>query len=706
MISLYPSLSTSTNMAAHTSFSVDPTEIQDAAALSRFVATHHHTAALFQDGYRKGENWAGADCLILDVDSGRTLEEFQKDFVGVSYLAATSKSHQKEKVSGRSVLPPADRFHVYFPLSTRYTRETSAAYSRIAGTVLKLFPYFDPAVKDLARMFCPSGEGVLVREGSGEFIDQWVERLQKQDLLSKLCGKAEEGRFDTYADWLRLGSGLKTEGYSWEDWAELSWPGSRQACQSKWDGLTRGKATGASLHYFLMPSETAASTEKSPEATDAKDRLMSERWFASTAEALDWFDRRYFRVNLGGKPSVVEKSGGVEGAIRLADFYTSHLNKKLAEGSQVREAARVWAERTNQSFKEVIFDPSPKATPDPDVYNLWQGFRYRPRTTGKSASWLEFVRDTVCCGDETLFDYLMDVLAKIIQEPHEKSKGGNIAVALRGSQGVGKGFFVESFAHLFPQSCFLEAKSVDEITGKFNIKLINKIVVFSDEAVFGGDKAAKNILKNLITSSYLLIEGKYANSFESRNYLRFFFATNNRWAAPVETNDRRYLVLDVSSKHQRDNEYFKRLEDDLDAGGYEDLLAVLLDRDYSNRDFESELPMTAAKQESMDRMRSPLETWYHEILSGYGSGPEEHWFGEGVPTARVYESYLNWTKSQGKHAESLVSFVKDFQALSGIKKYRPRDGGGTRKTVFVFEDIETLQKKFEESLGRVEAWEE
>ena len=132
-------------------------------------------------------------------------------------------------------------------------------------------------------------------------------------------------------------------------------------------------------------------------------------------------------------------------------------------------------------------------------------------------------------------EYLLDVMAETVQEPHNKI-GVGITVSLRGKQGVGKSFFVENFGKLFGDS-FVEVDTIESISSHFNSILWNKIVVFGDEAMWGGDKTSRDKVKGLITSDVIIIERKFKDTFSAKNYCRLFLATNADWSAPVERRE-------------------------------------------------------------------------------------------------------------------------------------------------------------------------
>ena len=70
-------------------------------------------------------------------------------------------------------------------------------------------------------------------------------------------------------------------------------------------------------------------------------------------------------------------------------------------------------------------------------YNSWKGFYVQPRE-GDCSSFLTHVKNIVCGGNDEHYNWLMDWLADLVQDP-ANPKG--CSVILRGGEGCGKGTF-------------------------------------------------------------------------------------------------------------------------------------------------------------------------------------------------------------------------------------------------------------------------
>jgi hypothetical protein len=73
----------------------------------------------------------------------------------------------------------------------------------------------------------------------------------------------------------------------------------------------------------------------------------------------------------------------------------------------------------------------------------------------------------------------------------------------------GKNTFVGWFGgRLFNSAHYAELASMNSLVGRFTGHLANKIIIFANEATWGGDKQSEGVLKALITDKIRFIEHK------------------------------------------------------------------------------------------------------------------------------------------------------------------------------------------------------
>jgi hypothetical protein len=160
---------------------------------------------------------------------------------------------------------------------------------------------------------------------------------------------------------------------------------------------------------------------------------------------------------------------------------------------------------------------------------------------------LKMLKDSICRGKKDRFEYLMVWSAYVTN--YQKT---GVALQLKGVQGTGKSLFSSLLsAVIHPEASFKADKS-STLTGRFNSFLIAKTLVISEEATFFGDSNQNNVLKDLITSSWLDVERKFQNDREKhKNIANFLFLTNHDRPTRIEAGDRRYVIYETSIEYSK-----------------------------------------------------------------------------------------------------------------------------------------------------------
>ena len=104
----------------------------------------------------------------------------------------------------------------------------------------------------------------------------------------------------------------------------------------------------------------------------------------------------------------------------------------------------------------------------------------------------------------------------------------------------------------------------------------DKLIVFTDEVFWSGDKAQEVTLKTMITECQRPYEAKGLPLIELDNFARVVMATNDTWTIPGGHDERRFLVLEVNSAHQQVSAYFGVIDRQMRSVGNSALLHMLL----------------------------------------------------------------------------------------------------------------------------------
>jgi hypothetical protein len=240
---------------------------------------------------------------------------------------------------------------------------------------------------------------------------------------------------------------------------------------------------------------------------------------------------------------------------------------------------------------------------------------------------LQHICNILANGDRRSAEYILRWTAWSVQHPGELAE---VALALRGGKGSGKGMFGKSVAKCFGEHA-LHIFQQNHLTGNFNGHLRTCLFLFADEAFWAGDKKGESVLKGLITEHSLMIEQKGIDAIQWPNRLHIMMAANADWVVPASHDERRFAVFDVSNKYAKGMApedvrmaYFDALHNELKNGGLETMLYDLLHWGLGNwhprQVYETE-GLRKQKEQSM----SLIEQWFDELLQdgklpGHGFG--------------------------------------------------------------------------------------
>lgn len=330
------------------------------------------------------------------------------------------------------------------------------------------------------------------------------------------------------------------------------------------------------------------------------------------------------------------------------DFRNRYRHQKVmvghsAEGKPVMKAAGTfWIDHPmRRQYETIIFAPGQEIE---DAYNLWRGFACDAVPGNKHQSYLQHVKMNICRGNEEHYKYLLGWMARAVQHPDGP---GEVAVVLRGARGTGKSFFAKIFGSVFGRH-FLQVSDSKHLVGSFNAHLRDTVLLFGDEAFYAGDKKHESILKTLVTEEHLVIEGKGIDAEVSANYVHLILASNEDWVVPAGLDERRFFVLDVGDGNKQDHIYFRRIRDDIDNGGKENLLHYLLTYDISKYEVR-QVPQTKALQDQKILSMTPEAHWFLEKLrDGRILKTDEGWTGKVLKDA-LYDDYINELRDQGRN---------------------------------------------------------
>jgi hypothetical protein len=200
----------------------------------------------------------------------------------------------------------------------------------------------------------------------------------------------------------------------------------------------------------------------------------------------------------------------------------------------------------------------------------------------------------------------------------------------------------------------------------------------------------------MITEKTMLVEPKFQDATPVDNHMRVIMASNNSWVVPAGLDERRFFVLDVSDRNQKDIPYFAAISKQMCNGGHAALMHLLI-----NREIQSNLrtiPRTQALFDQMVHTMNPIDSWWlgcllKENIPGVGTGwPIE------LPKDAVYNSYFEYCEKFKKRyiAEDSQFFKALYQICPGALATRPRaKDGKPRLHCVVFPELGVCRRSFE-----------
>ena len=382
------------------------------------------------------------------------------------------------------------------------------------------------------------------------------------------------------------------------------------------------------------------------------------------------------------------------------DFRNRFMNCTVEVGRKdgqpiFKSLGKAWLEHpARRQYLEMRFLPGQPQEVG-DYLNLWRGWGIEPRF-GDWSLMKGHILNVLADGNEVHSEYILNWAAYAVQHPDEPAE---VALVFKGAKGAGKGLFARAIKRVFGQHG-LHITSSAHLTGRFNAHLRDCCLLFADEAIAAGDKAAESVLKGLITEPELPIEGKGVNVIQARNRLHIVMASNERWVIPAGADERRFAIFDVSRNRIGDKAYFDALTRQMQNGGLAAMLHDLLHRPIEDWHPRHNVPDTEALKEQKEHSLTAEDQFILSILE------------DGVlPGARiadkknaVYSSDRQRTREPGLFTE-MARISPELSRLSTVMLTRIVKEWGAQKTGtgaargWVFPDLAPMRAQWDRKYG-------
>jgi hypothetical protein len=146
---------------------------------------------------------------------------------------------------------------------------------------------------------------------------------------------------------------------------------------------------------------------------------------SSTKEALDWVSKDYSPITIDGRYRIQNRTLPDRiSYMTRRDFIDSFEDRKIQitdeEGKiKIVNIAELWLRTPSPNkhrYNGITFDPEHEFNVYDELYNTWPGFAVAPQQ-GDCSLFLAYVKDIICSGDESHYNWVMSWCAQIYQEP-------------------------------------------------------------------------------------------------------------------------------------------------------------------------------------------------------------------------------------------------------------------------------------------------
>ncbi len=375
-------------------------------------------------------------------------------------------------------------------------------------------------------------------------------------------------------------------------------------------------------------------------------------------------------------------------------FFNQYANTKIkCSDDKTRTKAQIWfTHPRRRAFDNGVTFNMESTDHLEGRYNIWKGFSVKPKQ-GSCELYKAHIQENICNNDTEKFNYVWNWMASLIQKPQEIGT----ALLLMGSQGTGKGVFVKHLGYLLGKH-FCHLDNLHHVLGHFNNHLKDSVLVFCDEAIWGGNKKDIGRLKAMVTEDKKMVEQKGKDALLMPNFSHFIFASNEDWPIHVDVDDRRLSVQKVGEAHKEDYEYFAKIDQEMKEGGYEALLYELLHVNLGEFRLQKIPQNSDSFSVKLKSMSSSARYIYESLKEGcfdIGNAlPQVNWTKQ-LPKTTVYYDYVAWCAQFHLPQEDTGNFGETlFKLIPSAKEIRPRDKG-TRPRSYIFLELDVVRRDFQ-----------
>lgn len=315
----------------------------------------------------------------------------------------------------------------------------------------------------------------------------------------------------------------------------------------------------------------------------------------------------------------------------------------------------------------------------PNTLKIFSGYKYHVLDTFNEAiisDYLKLIYDVISDSDNRVYEYILNWISFIIQNPGKQTK---TAMVIKGIEGSGKNTFTDIICDLLKGYSQKNINDINEITGSYNKVLENCMFMVCNELKNAKNEYITNIdsLKSKISDDTVRIGDKFEPMRTSDNVCNFVFISNNSKPLIVSSSDRRYLVLTVNGKY-RDSEFLHKLHDTtiINDDFYDNLLTYFMKRDISKFNV-FDIPMTEAKKNLIQASRNQFDDFIVRYYDNFSNKDEAFTAGD----LKLYYKQFRGDEFKMNDYKNCVNYIKDKCNYKCVRK-----DDGTPIKVYILKD--------------------
>lgn len=500
----------------------------------------------------------------------------------------------------------------------------------------------------------------------------------------------------SYIEWVKCGQAIHSQ-YPGDDglelWVEWSKLDKREKsgyhpgdCETRWKKFGQGKGVRISSLYYItkqygtLPAQPGKKKRDRQlvdgDVDDPQDDMDDVDDDVVIQDLIDEYNTQYAVVLSGEKAKIVRKEADLDTGQNVYSTYNVDAFKAFLSNDKIfiKDAKGnpkpvkkfdIWmSSPKRRTFDGIVMRPDQPPLvqiKDLQYLNTWAGFAIKPQE-GDWTLLKEHIRIYLCRENEEHYEWLMDWMADMFQEPHNP-KG--CAVILGGKEGTGKGTVANAIAKIFGIHAVMISNS-SHLTSQYNAMIMDSVFLFADEVVYGGNHDAANRLKAMVTEEKNTREKKFGDQKQVKQYLHIMMASNNHWKIAAGPDSRRWFVLEVDTAMASNEEYFKAIRQQLTDGGYAAMLHELLNREVTHNLRLAPVTEELKHQRALMSAQSTFESfpaWIaHVAVTGVlgprdididSPGEADEW-PKMVSKQDLWEAYARWSKDYRPRAPVLA----------------------------------------------------